>query len=145
MAAHPGAGASFKIGGPGETPAGGALTEVAVWCDDITADTDQDELDGTTFSPGATTPVKYTLFGSISRSHTFTGKWVVAAETFFNSIEGMQNRTYEYGPLGTTAGAPKISGTLNVGAWSGPQQGVGGVITFSITCSVNSRTVGTFV
>jgi hypothetical protein len=70
--------------------------------------------------------------------------WVPAAETFFAAIDGLQNLDYEYGPEGTASGKTKISGTLNAGGWSGPQQTVNGLITFTMTFKVNSRTVSTF-
>jgi hypothetical protein len=74
-----------------------------------------------------------------------SGRWDAAAETFFNSISGLQNRNYEYGPEGTATGKTKISGTLNVGIWNGPgDQNVNGVIGFTLELRVNSRTVGTF-
>ncbi len=142
MAGLPGAGASFKLGAAGETPVGGVLTEVATWLEDIAPDVSTDELDATTFSPGALAPLKSIIFGATERGFTFTGRWVPAAETFFNAISGMQGRTYEYGPEGTAAGKTKISGTVNVGAWSGPSQSVGGVIAFTISLKVNTRVVG---
>jgi hypothetical protein len=142
MAGLSGAGASFKLGNSTETPAGGVLTEIATWLEDIASDASTDELDATTFSPGATAPIKSIIFGATERTFTLTGRWVPAAETFFNAVNGMSNRTYEYGPEGTTAGKTKISGTVNVGAWSGPQQSVGGVIAFTITMKTNTRVVG---
>jgi len=145
MAGLSGAGASFKLGNSTETPAGGALTEIATWLEDIAADASTDELDATTFSPGAVAPLKSIIFGATERGFTMTGRWVPAAETFFNAISGMQGRTYEYGPEGTAAGKTKISGTVNVGAWSGPAQSVGGVIGFTLSLKVNSRTVGVMV
>jgi hypothetical protein len=139
MAGLSGAGASFKLG-----DASNVLTEIATYCNDISSDASTDELDATTFTPGATAPTKSIVFGATERTFTLSGRWVAAAETFFTAIDGLQNRSYEYGPEGTATGKTKISGTVNVGAWSGPQQAVDGVIGFIITLKVNSRTVGTF-
>ena len=138
--AVPGAGASLKIG-----DATNVLTEVATWLESISNSGDADELDGTVFVPGATVATKITLFGAVNRSMSISGRWDAAAETFFNSISGLQNRSYEYGPEGTATGKTKISGTLNVGIWNGPgDQNVNGVIGFTLELRVNSRTVGTF-
>jgi hypothetical protein len=138
--AVPGAGASLKIG-----DAANVLTEVATWLESISNSGDADELDGTVFVPGATVATKITLFGAVNRSMSISGRWDAAAETFFNSISGLQNRNYEYGPEGTAVGKTKISGTLNVGIWNGPgDQNVNGVIGFTLELRVNSRTVGTF-
>jgi hypothetical protein len=138
--AVPGAGASLKIG-----DATNVLTEVATWLESISNSGDADELDGTVFVPGATVATKITLFGAVNRSMSVSGRWDAAAETFFNSISGLQNRNYEYGPEGTAVGKTKISGTLNVGIWNGPgDQNVNGVIGFTLELRVNSRTVGTF-
>ncbi len=139
MAGLPGAGASFKIGNAVNT-----LTEIATYLESIGADASSDELDATTFSPGATQPLKSTIFGATDRTFTFTGRWVPAVETLFSAISMMQDRSYEYGPEGTATGKTKISGTLNVGPYSGPQQDVAGVISFSISAKVNTRVVGTF-
>lgn len=139
MSAHAGIGASLKVG-----DASNVLTEIATYLTDISGDVATDELDGTTFQPGSTVPTKYIVFGATERTMSASGMWTAAAETFFSAIDGLNDRSYEYGPLGTTAGLAKISGTLNVGGWSGPQQTVNGLITFTITFKINSRTVGTF-
>jgi hypothetical protein len=139
MAALPGIGASLKV-----DSAVNVLTEIATYLTDISGDVSTDELDGTTFQPGATSPTKYIVFGATERTMAITGMWVPAAETFFAAIDGLQNLDYEYGPEGTASGKTKISGTLNAGGWSGPQQTVNGLITFTMTFKVNSRTVSTF-
>ena len=139
MAAHAGIGASLKV-----DSASNVLTEIATYLTDISGDTSTDELDGMTFQPGALSPVKFIVFGATERTMSVTGMWTAAAETFFSAIDGLTALDYEYGPLGTTAGLTKISGTLNAGGWSGPQQTVNGLITFTMTFKVNSRTVGTF-
>jgi hypothetical protein len=139
MAGLPGAGASLKV-----DSSVNVLTEIATWLNDISSDASTDELDATTFTPGATAPVKSIIFGATERTMTIAGRWVPAAETFFSAIDGLQNLDYEYGPEGTATGKTKISGTLNAGSWSGPQQSVDGVIGFTMTFKVNSRTVGTF-
>lgn len=139
MAAHPGIGGSLQVDSVSDV-----LTEIATWLTDISGDTSTDELDGTTFQPGSTTPVKYIVFGATERTMSVSGMWVAAAETFFSAIDGQQDLDYIQGPLGTTAGYTKISGTLNAGNWSGPQQTASGLITFSMTFKLNSRTVSTF-
>lgn len=139
MAAHAGIGASLKV-----DSAVNVLTEIATYLTDISGDVSTDELDGTTFQPGATSPTKYIVLGATERTMSISGMWTAAAETFFSAIDGLTSLDYEYGPLGTTAGYPKITGTLNAGGWSGPQQTVNGLITFTMTFKVNSRTVTTF-
>lgn len=139
MAARPGIGGSFKV-----DSSSNVLTEIAGYLSDISGDASTEELDGTAFQPGSTTPVKYIVFGATERTMTVTGFWEPAAETFFSAIDGLTGLDYEYGPEGTATGKTKISGTLNAGNWSGPQQSVGGLITFTMTFKVNSRTVGTF-
>lgn len=139
MSAHAGIGASLQV-----DSASNVLTEIATWCTDISGDATTDELDGTTFQPGSTTPTKYIVFGATERTMSITGMWVAAAETFFSAIDGQQGLDYIHGPLGTTVGLTKISGLLNAGNWSGPQQTVGGLITFSMTFKITSRAVSTF-
>jgi hypothetical protein len=109
MAAIRGAGASFKV----DDAVGGTLTEIATYLTDISGDTSTEEFDGTTFSPGATAPVKYIVLGATERTMSVSGMWVAAAETFFSAIDGLQDLEYEYGPTGTAAGSVKIYGTLN--------------------------------
>lgn len=139
MAALAGVGASLKV-----DSAVNVLTEIATYLTDISGDVTTDELDGTTFQPGATTPTKFIVFGATERTMSITGMWVPAAETFFSAIDGLQDLDYEYGPEGTAGGKTKISGKLNAGGWSGPQQTVNGLITFTMTFKITSRTVSTF-
>jgi hypothetical protein len=138
--AVPGAGLSLKIGS-----ATNVLTETATWLESVTNSGSADELDGTVFTPGATVATKIIIFGAVTRTMTLNGRWDAPSETFFNSISGMQNRNYEYGPEGTAVGKVKISGTLNVGVWNGPgDQNVNGIIPFTLELRVNSRVVTTF-
>lgn len=139
MAAYPGIGGSLKV-----DSASNVLTEIAPYLTDISGDVSTDELDGTTFQPGATVPVKYIVFGATEQTMSVTGMWTPAAHTFFKGISGLQNLDYEYGPLGTGTGNTKISGTLNAGGYSGPQQTVNGLITFTMTFKINSSTDSTF-
>lgn len=139
MAGVPGIGGSFKL-----DSSGNVLTEIATWLTDIASDASTDKFETTTFQPGATIPIKTFSYGATERTYSLTGNWVAAAETFFSAIDGMTAQDYEYGPTGTASGNIKILGTCAVGAWSGPQQQVSGIITFSIELSLNSRTVTTF-
>lgn len=140
MAAIRGAGLSFKL-----ASAAYLLTEVAIWCNDLGADASADELDGGTFTPGVSVPVKVRLYGATTRNYTLSGRWLPAVETFFNGIGGLQNVPYQHSPEGTALGKVMIFGDVNVGAWSGPIQEVNGVIGFSIPLSVNTRTVRTWI
>lgn len=138
--AVPGAGASLRIGN-----ASNVLTEVATWLESIANSGSADELDGTVFVPGAIVATKIILYGAVTRGMTLNGRWDASAETFFNSISGLTNRNYEYGPEGTATGKTKISGTMNIGVWNGPgEQNVNGVIPFTLDVRVNTRTVATF-
>jgi hypothetical protein len=132
-----GAGASLKLA----HPTTGILTEVAIWLNDIGGDANTDELDGTVFTPGSPQPLKITLYGATERTMALAGRWSPAAETFFNALSGRQGVAYEYSPEGVIAGKTRIVGGCNVGAWSGPQQEVNGVIGFTASLSVTSRLV----
>lgn len=138
---HRGAGASFKLGVAGGSP-GGTMTEVSIWCNEITGDAATDELDATTFDPDATQPTKTILFGATDRTNTLNGLWNEDVEDFFTALDGAEDVPYEYGPLGDDAGKPMISGLCNVGAWSGPAQTATGLITFTVTVKPSTRTVG---
>lgn len=135
-----GAGLSFKLASSAYT-----LTEVATWLNDLGADASADELDGTVFSPGATLPTKITLYGAAERSYTLSGRWSPTVETFFAALSGLQDVAYQHSPEGTAVGKVLIYGSVNVGAWSGPVQEVGGVIGFTIPLKVNSRGVKTWI
>ncbi len=102
-------------------------------------------IDGTVFSPGSASVVKVTLYGATDRGHTLSGRWSPAAETFFAAVDGLTELAYEYSPEGTAVGKTRICGSCNVGAWSGPQQSVDGVIGFTIGLKVNTRKVETIV
>lgn len=135
-----GAGLSFKLASSTYV-----LTEIATWLNDIGSDASSDELDGTVFSPGALIAPKITLYGAVTRSYTLNGRWSPTAETFFSALSGATNVAYQHSPEGTAIGKVLISGDVNVGAWSGPQQEVNGVIGFTVTLSVNTRNVATWI
>jgi len=140
MAAIRGAGLSFKLAGSTYV-----MTEVASWLNDLGASASSDELDGSTFSPGATQPVKTTLYGATTRGYALSGRWLPGVETFFSAIDGRIDVPYQHYPEGSAVGKVMISGGCNIGAWSGPVQEVNGVIGFSIPLSINTRMVGTVV
>lgn len=135
-----GAGASFKL-----ASATYVMTEVAQWLSDITGDASTDETSISLFSPGASAPLKTTVYGATDRGHTLTGQWSAAVETFFNALDGATEVAYEYSPEGTAIGKTRIYGSCNLGAWSGPQQSASGTITFSVSIKLNSRKVETIV
>ncbi len=140
MAAIRGAGLSFKLAGSTYV-----MTEVASWLNDLGASASGDELDGSTFTPGATQPVKVTLYGATTRGYALSGRWLPAVETFFSAIDGRTDVAYQHYPEGSAVGKVMIYGGANIGAWSGPVQEVNGVIGFSIPLSVNTRAVGTVI
>ena len=135
-----GAGLSFKLASVAYL-----LTEIAIYCNDLGADASADELDGSVFTPGATMPIKVTMFGATERSYTLSGRWSPTVETLFSALSGMQNVPYQHSPEGTALGKVMIFGDVNVGAWSGPVQDVSGVIGFTIPLKVNTRTVRTWI
>lgn len=135
-----GAGLSFKL-----ASATYVLTEIATWLSELGASATPEELSASFFSPGASSPIKVTVYGSTTRTYTLTGRWSPAAETFFNAIAGLTNVPFEHAPEGTAVGKVKIAGSVNVGAWSGPVQAAGGYINFTITLSVVYRYVETIV
>jgi hypothetical protein len=135
-----GAGLSFKLASVAYL-----LTEIAVWCNDLGSDASSDELDGTVFSPGALIAPKIVLYGAVTRTFNLSGRWSPTVETFFSALSGSLNVPYQQSPEGTAIGKVMIFGDVNVGAWSGPQQEVNGVIGFTIPLSVNTRTVRTWI
>ena len=135
-----GAGLSFKL-----ASAAYLMTEIAIWLNDLGADASSDELDGSVFTPGALLPIKVTLFGTTARNYSLSGRWNPTAETFFSALSGAQDVPYQHSPEGTAVGKVLISGSCNVGAWSGPVQEVNGVIGFTIPLSVNTRTSGVWI
>lgn len=135
-----GSGASFKLAG-----ATYVLTEIATWLSDIGSDADTDEITSTTFSPGSNQPLKVKLYGATNRGYALTGDWSPTVETFFNAVDGAVDRAYEHSPQGAAVGNVRIYGTVNVGAWSGPQQSASGHITFTASLAVNTRSVETIV
>lgn len=135
-----GAGLSFKLASSTYV-----LTEIATSLNDIGSDASSDELDGSVFSPGALIAPKITLYGTVTRSYRLSGRWSATMETFFSALSGATNIAYQHSPEGTALGKTLISGDVNVGAWSGPQQEVTGVIGFTIPLSVNTRNVGTWI
>lgn len=141
MSAIRAAGASLKLAHATTR----VLTEVATYLNEISSGASTDELDGTTFSPGATTPVKYTLFGATEYTLDLSGRWTPAAETFFSALSGLQDIPYEFCPEGTAVGKTRIYGVCNVGAWSGPGGDVNGLWGFTLTLKATSRYVETIV
>lgn len=135
-----GAGLSFKL-----ASAAYLLTETAIWLNELGADASSDELDASVFTPGATQPVKVTLFGATERSFALSGRWNAVNEVFFSAISGLTDVPYQQSPEGTAIGKTLIYGSCNIGAWSGPQQEVNGVIGFTLPIKVNTRGVKTWI
>jgi hypothetical protein len=140
MAGIRAAGASFKL-----ASSTFVMTEVSQWLNEIGGDVSTDEIDATTFSPGATLPLKNTLFGATEYTKNLSGRWVPAAETFFSSIAGLQDVAYEFAPEGTAVGKMREFGSCNVGGWSGPSGDVSGLWTFTLTLKLTTKTVETIV
>lgn len=134
------AGLSFKL-----ASATYVLTEIATWLSDLGADASPDEISAAFFSPGATNPTKLKVYGATERDYTLTGRWSAAAETFFSALSGATNVAFEHSPEGTAVGKTRIFGSVNVGAWSGPQSEASGYIGFTIGLSVVSRNVETII
>jgi hypothetical protein len=88
---------------------------------------------------------KIVLYGAVTRTFNLSGRWSPTVETFFSALSGSLNVPYQQSPEGTAIGKVMIFGDVNVGAWSGPQQEVNGVIGFTIPLSVNTRTVRTWI
>jgi hypothetical protein len=124
--------------------AAGVLTDISTFLDGIDGSSDTDEIDGTTFQPAVSVPVKVIIPGFATKGFGLSGKWTAAAETFFSGIEGRSNLNYQYGPGGTAVGQTKITGLCSCLTYTGPQSSVDGVTTFSADLRVSSRVVGTF-
>jgi hypothetical protein len=134
-----GIGASFKI-----DSSVGVLTDVSTYLDGINASSSADEIDGTTFQPNVAAPIKTILGGARTRGYSLTGKYSPAALVFFAAIEGLNDLHYEYGPEGTTAGKPKISGLCNCLSAAPPAASIDGVLTFSVEVRATTQVVGTY-
>lgn len=141
MALVKGVGASFKLGTVG-SPTG--LVDISTWLDNIEPSSSTGEYDGTTFQPGVAVPLKTTVPGFADKGYALSGKWSSDVEDHFGDLEGQQDISYEYGPDGTDAGKPKISGLCNVMSYSGPKAPVDGLVSFDAQLKVTSRNVGTF-
>jgi hypothetical protein len=89
-------------------------------------------------------PLKTEIPTFSAKGYALTGKWTAAAETFFSSIEGAEGLRFEHGPTGSTAGMTKVYGVCNCVDYSGPQQSIDGVITFTCNLKVTSRSVTTY-
>ena len=122
----------------------GVLTDISTYLDGVEGSADVEELDGTTFQPAVAVPIKDILYGFAEKGYDLSIKWTAAAETFFSSIETMQDLDYEYGPEGTAAGKTKIYGVCNAGTWSGPSSGVGSITTASFSVKKKTELRGTY-
>jgi hypothetical protein len=135
-----GAGLSFKL-----ASATFVMTEIATWLSDLGADASPDEISETFFDPGQINPIKLKLYGAVERNYHLTGRWSAAAEAFFSALGGATNVAFEHSPEGTAVGKQRIFGSVNVGAWSGPQQQASGFIGFTIDLSIVYRGVETII
>jgi hypothetical protein len=118
----------------------GTLTDISTYLDSIQGSGDTEFLDGTTFQPDATTPIRDDVPGFASKGLSLTGKWTAAAEAFFAGIDGMQNLRYVYRPDDANVDIA-IEGLCSCGSYSGPQSSVDGIITFSVELRVKTRTL----
>ena len=137
--AKKGIGASFKL-----DSSVGVLTDVSTYLDGISGSSQPDELDGTTFQPNVAAPTKDIIAGLRTRGYSLTGKYSSAALTFFSAVEGLNALHYEYGPEGTTAGLPKVSGLCNCLSAAPPSASISGVITFAVELRVTTQVIGTY-
>lgn len=122
-------------------------TDISTMLDGVNGSNNTEELDGTTFQPDVTNPVKATLYGFNDKRYALSGKWTPAAETFFNGgsgVDGVLNVEYVYGPQGHATGQTRIHGQGNVGKYSGPISSISGVTTFTVEVAATSQTVDTF-
>jgi hypothetical protein len=140
--AYSGIGVSFLINDGVQVPP--AMTDRSTDLDGVTPSSEPDDLDGTTFQPGVAAPAKVKVPGFRERGLSLSGKWTESVETFWSALEGKVNLPYEYAPIGTTSGKPKITGTCNCLSYSGAVSTVDGVITFTVELAVNTRTTGVF-
>ncbi len=123
-------------------------TAVSTWFDAVNGSNSTDELDGTTFQPDVTNPVKFILYGFNDKRLALSGKWIPAVETFFNGtvnpMDGVSNVEYVYGPQGHATGQTRIHGQCNVGKYSGPISNVNGITTFTVELALTSQTADVF-
>lgn len=138
-----GVGAYFALGDAG-SPA--TVIDISEFLTNIEPSGSIGEYDGTTFQPGVATPLKKTIPGFADKGFTLAGLNDAGGviDLHLSAIEGMQNIAYEYGPQGHAAGQPKISGTCNVMAYSGPKAPVDGLEPFDLSLKVVTQARGTF-
>ena len=128
---------SFSLGSAASP---GDVTDISGYLNKITSTSSNPSLDGTVFQPGVSVPLKINVPSFSEKGYDLEGIWSAAAETFFSALEGAQGVDYEYGPDGTGSGKAKISGTCNVGSYSGPITGVNELVTFTVHLDVTART-----
>ncbi len=119
-------------------------TDVSAYCDGVNGSNNTEELDGTTFQPDVANPTKNIVYGFNDKRLAVTGKWSAAAETFWQSVDGLTDIEYVYGPQGHATGQTRIHGQCNVGKYSGPISTISGITTFSVEIAKTSETVDTF-
>jgi hypothetical protein len=120
------------------------LTNISTYLDGVQLGDSTEELDGTTFQPGVAEPVKDVVGGFSEKSITLSSKWTPTSGTFFYSIRRLTGLDYQYGPLGNTAGMPKIYGLCNHISNSGPDASVGSIIPMTVNLKATSQTLSTF-
>lgn len=135
--AHAGIRSRFKL-----ENAAGALIDISTYLTDVSGSSDQEWLDGTTFQPDASTPIKNEIPGFSSKSKSLSGMWTEEAEAFFTGIEGRQNLSYEERPAAGDGTDQTITGECSCGGYSGPIYSVGGLVTFTAELRITSRSLG---
>lgn len=118
--------------------------DVSTYLDKVDGQSSPERLDDTNFQPGVAAPLKIEVAGFRTRGFSLGGKWRAAGEIVFTGLEGKEGLLYEYGPVGSTVGSTKVTGTCNFLSYTGPQSSVSGVITMAGEIGVTSRTVATY-
>ena len=119
-------------------------TNISTYCDSVNASNNQEELDGTTFQPDVANPQKNILYGFNDKRYQVGGKWTAASEAALQSLDGLTDIEYVYGPEGHETGQVRIHGQCNVGKYSGPISTVNGVTTFTFEIAKTTEIVDDF-
>jgi hypothetical protein len=130
---------SFKLDN-----AAGVLTDISTYLTNVEGSADVEKLDGTTFQPTVSVPLKENYYGFSEKTLSLSVNWSPGAETFFSGIELATDLDYEYGPEGTASGKVKIYGKCNAGTWSGPSSSIGAITTASFEVTKTTELRGTY-
>jgi hypothetical protein len=134
--AHAGIRSKFEL-----ENASGTVIDISSYLTDVGGSGSTDFLDGTTFQPNATNPIKNEIPSFASFTKSLSGMWTEEAEAFFTGINGRQNLTYREWPAFGDGVDAYITGECSCGSYSGPIYSVGGLVTFTAELRIQTRSL----